>query len=70
MSNQYRIEQDRAWVGSWFLPDHLGIRTLAPYFELLDGRGNHNNGWFVVRALVPRPTAVTGGPPPPPVDRT
>ena len=21
--------------------------------ELLDGRGNHNNGWFVVRALAP-----------------
>ena len=22
-------------------------------FELHDGRGNHNNGWFVVRALIP-----------------
>src|SRR5262245_50423200 len=33
---------------------HLTIESLkGGELELLDGRGNHNNGWFVVRALVP-----------------
>jgi len=33
---------------------HLSIESLrGGELELLDGRGNHNNGWFVVRALVP-----------------
>jgi len=33
---------------------HLTIETLkGGELELLDGRGNHNNGWFVVRALAP-----------------
>jgi endoglucanase len=33
---------------------HLTIEALkGGELELLDGRGNHNNGWFVVRALVP-----------------
>ena len=33
---------------------HLTIESLrGGELELLDGRGNHNNGWFVVRALAP-----------------
>jgi hypothetical protein len=33
---------------------HLTIETIkGGELELLDGRGNHNNGWFVVRALAP-----------------
>jgi hypothetical protein len=33
---------------------HLSIESLqGGELELLDGRGNHNNGWFVVRALAP-----------------
>ncbi len=33
---------------------HLTIEaTRGGELELLDGRGNHNNGWFVVRALAP-----------------
>ena len=33
---------------------HLTIETLkGGELQLLDGRGNHNNGWFVVRALAP-----------------
>jgi endoglucanase len=33
---------------------HLTIESVkGGELELLDGRGNHNNGWFVVRALVP-----------------
>jgi endoglucanase len=33
---------------------HLTIESLSGgELELLDGRGNHNNGWFVVRALAP-----------------
>ena len=33
---------------------HLTIEALqGGELELLDGRGNHNNGWFVVRALAP-----------------
>ena len=33
---------------------HLTIESVrGGELELLDGRGNHNNGWFVVRALAP-----------------
>ena len=33
---------------------HLTLEVLkGGELELLDGRGNHNNGWFVVRALAP-----------------
>jgi hypothetical protein len=33
---------------------HLTIEAVkGGELELLDGRGNHNNGWFVVRALAP-----------------
>ncbi len=33
---------------------HLSIEAVkGGELELLDGRGNHNNGWFVVRSLVP-----------------
>ncbi len=33
---------------------HLTIESVqGGELELLDGRGNHNNGWFVVRARVP-----------------
>jgi endoglucanase len=33
---------------------HLTLEALkGGELELLDGRGNHNNGWFVVRALAP-----------------
>ncbi|HEY4368907.1 MAG TPA: glycoside hydrolase family 9 protein [Steroidobacteraceae bacterium] len=33
---------------------HLSIESLnGGEIELRDGRGNHNNGWFVVRSLVP-----------------
>jgi endoglucanase len=33
---------------------HLSIESLrGGELTLLDGRGNHNNGWFVVRALAP-----------------
>jgi endoglucanase len=33
---------------------HLTIESVrGGELQLLDGRGNHNNGWFVVRALVP-----------------
>ena len=38
---------------------HLTIESLkGGELELLDGRGNHNNGWFVVRALAPAGTTV------------
>jgi len=38
---------------------HLSIEALrGGELELLDGRGNHNNGWFVVRALVPEGATV------------
>jgi endoglucanase len=30
----------------------MQIENLGGNLELLDGRGNHNNGWFVVRSLV------------------
>jgi endoglucanase len=33
---------------------HLSIESVrGGELELFDGRGNHNNGWFVVRALAP-----------------
>ncbi|HLA70657.1 MAG TPA: glycoside hydrolase family 9 protein [Steroidobacteraceae bacterium] len=33
---------------------HLSITSVrGGELQLLDGRGNHNNGWFVVRSLVP-----------------
>ncbi len=33
---------------------HLTIESLkGGEIELLDGRGNHNNGWFIARALAP-----------------
>jgi hypothetical protein len=33
---------------------HLTVEVIkGGELELLDGRGNHNNGWFVVRALAP-----------------
>ena len=33
---------------------HLTIESITGgALELIDGRGNHNNGWFVVRALAP-----------------
>jgi len=33
---------------------HLTIESVrGGEIELIDGRGNHNNGWFVVRALAP-----------------
>ncbi len=33
---------------------HLSIEAVkGGELELLDGRGNHNNGWFVVRSLAP-----------------
>jgi hypothetical protein len=36
---------------------HLTIEAVkGGELELLDGRGNHNNGWFVVRALAPADT--------------
>lgn len=39
---------------------HLTIESLrGGELELRDGRGNHNNGWFVVRALAPA-DATTG----------
>ena len=31
----------------------LLIEAVKGEFELLDGRSNHNNGWFIVRSLVP-----------------
>ncbi len=30
----------------------LAIESLAGELELLDGRANHNNGWYIVRSLV------------------
>ena len=39
---------------------HLTIESIrGGEIELHDGRGNHNNGWFVVRSLVPA-QATTG----------
>jgi hypothetical protein len=39
---------------------HLTIEVLkGGELELLDGRGNHNNGWFVVRALAPAAATVS-----------
>ncbi len=33
---------------------HLTIESVkGGELQLIDGRGNHNNGWFVVRALAP-----------------
>ncbi len=38
---------------------HLSIESLrGGELALLDGRGNHNNGWFVVRALAPAAATV------------
>ncbi len=31
----------------------ITIETNSTELELLDGRANHNNGWFIVRSLVP-----------------
>jgi endoglucanase len=31
----------------------IEIESMAGYLELLDGRSNHNNGWFIVRSSVP-----------------
>lgn len=31
----------------------MGIESLNGDLHLIDGRGDHNNGWFVVRTLVP-----------------
>jgi hypothetical protein len=31
----------------------LTIHNQAGDLELIDGRGNHNNGWYIVRSLVP-----------------
>jgi endoglucanase len=39
---------------------HLTLEALkGGELELLDGRGNHNNGWFVVRALAPARVTVS-----------
>ncbi|MEM7575147.1 MAG: glycoside hydrolase family 9 protein [Bacteroidota bacterium] len=32
---------------------HLIIESEEVPLELLDGRGNHNNGWYIVRSLLP-----------------
>ncbi len=32
----------------------LQIESLTGELELLDGRGNRNNGWYIVRSLVPK----------------
>ena len=31
----------------------MTVRSLTGTLELLDGRSNHNNGWFIVRGVVP-----------------
>jgi len=37
----------------------LSIESLKSDLQLIDGRGKHNNGWFIVRSLIPK-GATTG----------